>query len=445
MAFPANASVAARLLEAAGLLRVVAKLWTFSLLLLLPSIFFLQGCEPVHSDSPPQVKSVSDLDRMDRGLAAAAQFLIEHQDTDGAWRSDTYGVFKDGPSLTPLVLETLLGLPPTEKSEAACRKGAAYLARMVGPDGSINEGPHGLSYPVYTAVFSVRALSRPQMADFRPARDAWLRFLRQRQLTEDLGWQPADKQYGGWGYSSQIPGKPRLGEPIQPLTESNLSATTFALEALQAAGCSPDDPAFKKALIFVQRCQNFSEEVSQADASYDDGGFFFIYDDAVRNKAGAAGKDRNCRVRFSSYGSTTADGVRCLLACGLSLNHPRVQASRTWLENNFRPSVHPGKYGPDREMNRQAVYFYYSLSVAKAFHSLGDKEIEAGNGRLNWASALTEDLLKRQQSDGSWINSAVAVREDDPVVATCLATQALIACRFEILSHAAAGASGETD
>jgi squalene-hopene/tetraprenyl-beta-curcumene cyclase len=382
---------------------------------------------------------------MDRGLAAAAQYLIDHQDADGAWRSDTYGVFKDGPSLTPLVLETLLGLPSTEKAEAACRKGAAYLARMVRADGTIDEGPRGLSYPVYTAIFSVRALSRRQMADFRPARDAWLRFLRQRQLTEDLGWQPADKQYGGWGYSSQIPRKPRLGEPIQPLTESNLSATTFAMEALQAAGCSPHDPAFKKALIFVQRCQNFSEEVSQADASYDDGGFFFIYDDPVRNKAGSAGKDSHGRDRFSSYGSTTADGVRCLLACGLSLNHPRVQAARTWLENNFCPSFHPGKYGPDREMNRQAVYFYYSLSVAKAFHALGDKEIKTGNGRLIWAEGLADDLLKRQQPDGTWVNSAVAVREDDPVVATCLATQTLIACRFEILSHAAVRARRETD
>src|SRR5439155_10364544 len=132
--------------------------------------------------------------RVDASLAAAAKYLIDHQDSDGAWRSDTYGVFKDGPSLTPLVLETLLTMPPLDVSDAACQKGAAYLARLVRADGTIDEGPHGLSYPVYTAVFCVRALSRPQMAEFRAARDAWLRFLRRRQLTEELGWQPTDKQ-----------------------------------------------------------------------------------------------------------------------------------------------------------------------------------------------------------------------------------------------------------
>ncbi len=432
MALSHHASLAARLLETAGLLRVVAKWSAQVLLLLLPGILMLPGCDTVHSDSPPQAIGVSAQDRLDRGLAVAAQYLIDHQDADGAWRSDTYGVFKDGPSLTPLVLETLLALPATEKSELACRKGAAYLARLVRGDGIIDEGPHGLSYPVYTAVFAVRALSRPQMMEFRQARDAWLRFLRQRQLTEELGWQPTDKQYGGWGYSAHIPRKPRSGEPLQPLTESNLSATTFALEALQAAGCSPEDPAFKRALIFVQRCQNYSGEVSEADVAFDDGGFFFIYDDSVRNKAGSAGKDRHGRERFSSYGSTTADGVRSLLACGLPSDHPRVQAARTWLEKNFRPSVHPGKYGPDREMNRQAVYFYYCLSVAKAFDALGAKEIKTGVGYLNWAHEVFEDLLKRQQPDGSWINSAVAVREDDPVVATCLATQTLMLCRSAI-------------
>jgi len=166
---------------------------------------------------------------------------------------------------------------------------------------------------------------------------------------------------------------------------------------------------------------------------FDDGGFFFIYDDAVRNKAGTAGKDRNGRERFSSYGSTTADGLRSLLACGLPRDRPRVQAARAWLEKNFHPPIHPGRYAKDREINRQAVYFYYSASLAKAFHLMNPKfEIRnSKNGRagVSWAEEIADDFLNRQQPDGSWINSAVAVREDDPIVATCLAAQALAACR----------------
>jgi squalene-hopene/tetraprenyl-beta-curcumene cyclase len=414
-------------------------LMTLLLLLLgTAGLICVQGCGGVRSDSPPpQTSEVSEnfgsLKRLDGALATAEKYLIDHQDADGAWRSDVYGVFKDGPSLTPLVLATLLEMPPSAEAEAACQKGASYLAHLVRADGTIDEGPHGLTYPVYTAVFSVIALSRPQMAQFLPARDAWLRFLQQRQLTEELGWQPADKQYGGWGYSHQIPRKPQPGEPLLPLTESNLSASTLALEAMRAAGYSADDSAFRKALIFIQRCQNYSEDEELRDGVFDDGGFFFIYDDAVRNKAGTAGKDRNGRERFASYGSTTADGLRSLLACGLPRDHPRVQAARAWLEKNFHPPIHPGRYAKNREMNRQAVYFYYSASLAKAFHLTNPKfEIrnsKKGRSGVNWAEEMADDLLNRQQPDGSWINSAVAVREDDPIVATCLASQALVVCR----------------
>jgi squalene-hopene/tetraprenyl-beta-curcumene cyclase len=407
--------------------------WVFLALLLVAP-----GCAKVHSGPPQKSEAVSQEERWDGALAAGARFLIDHQDADGAWRSDTYGVFKDGPSLTPLVLETLLGLPSTEQTRSACRKGAEYLAGLVRADGTIDEGPRGLSYPVYTAAYSVRALSQPrisELGDFRHARDAWLRFLRQRQLTEDLGWQASDKQYGGWGYSSQIPRKLRVGEPTPPLTESNLSATICALEALGAAGCPADDPAFKRARTFVERCQNFSEDASRQDPAFDDGGFFFIYDDPVRNKAGLAGKDRHGRERFSSYGSASADGLRALLACGLPSDHPRVQSAWHWLETHFDPSFHPGKYATDREMNRQAVYFYYSLSLAKALRTLAVMIIDTRTQRLHWPKELTEEMVRLQFPDGSWTNKVVLVREDDPLVATCFAVQAITVCRSVPVEH----------
>ena len=42
---------------------------------------------------------------------------------------------------------------------------------------------------------------------------------------------------------------------------------------------------------------------------------------------------------------------------------------------------------------------------------------------------LAEELLRRQQTNGSWVNAAVEVREDDPLVATPLAVAALARCR----------------
>jgi hypothetical protein len=384
------------------------------------------------------------VERIDHALSSAARFLLNCQLPDGSWHSDVYGPFKDGPSLTPLVLRSLLTLPVQPRTlraapagegrvtgdlEAGYRKGAAYLASQVQPHGTITAGPLGLAYPVYTSAGAVTVLSEPCNARHSKARDAWLAYLRERQLTEDLGWQPGDKPFGGWGYSPRVPRKPKPGEPLPPLTESNLSATVFALEALQAAGVKSDDAAFRKALVFVQRCQNYCDDPDQREAAYDDGGFFFIYDDPVRNKAGVAGQDRSGRDRYSSYGSTTADGLRALMLCGRPVDEPRVAAATAWLEANFRSDSHPGKFAEDREHNREAVYYYYCCSVARALSAARLEELRTPRGKVRWAEELADQLVQRQRPDGSWINPLVPQREDDPLVATALAGLALASCR----------------
>ena len=369
------------------------------------------------------------VERIDEALSSARQFLLGRQSDDGGWHSDVYGPFKEGPALTPLVMRTLATLPASEDLERAFRKGADYLAAQIKADGTVTVGPHGLDYPVYSAAGAVEVLSQPANARHRKARDAWMAYLRERQLTEDLGWQPNDKPYGGWGYAPRLPRKPKPGEPLPPLTESNLSATVFALEALQAAGVKPDDPAFRKAVVFVRRCQNFSDDAKQREADFDDGGFYFIYDDAVRNKAGVAGKDRGGRERFVSYGSTTADGWRALTLCGRPADDPRVVAARSWSETNFRADAHPGKYPADRRHNRDAVYYYYCSSVARALMAARLEELRTTDGMVRWAEALAGELIKRQRKDGSWSNPLVPQREDDPLVATPLAGLALAKCR----------------
>jgi squalene-hopene/tetraprenyl-beta-curcumene cyclase len=366
---------------------------------------------------------VPALESIDRALAAAARFLLGRQSPDGAWRSDTYGVFRDGDALTPLVLQTLLAVPDGPDAGPSIGRGAAYLAGMVGPGGGIDEGPYGLNYPAYTAALAVHVLSHPRLAAHRPARDAWLSYLRQRQLTEALGWRPEDRAYGGWGYAHTLPRKPEAGAPADPCTESNLSATVFALEALRAAGVPADDPLWGKALTFVRRCQNWADDPEQREPAYDDGGFFFIYDDPVRNKAGVAGTDRAGCQRFRSYGSTTADGLRALRACGLPSGDARVTEARRWLERHFSASVHPGRFAAGRTAVQASVYYYYCRSLARALAACGSVDLP-----VSWAEALSDELRRRQRPDGPWVNDAVEVREDDPLVATALAADALAVC-----------------
>jgi squalene-hopene/tetraprenyl-beta-curcumene cyclase len=388
----------------------------------------LAGCAPRtvpanSSSNPSPTPTKNDaVSRAEEALAMARGYLVSRQTVDGSWRSDTYSSFRDGASLTPLVLLALFDPNAPAGQSAAFAHGVEYLSNLVRPDGTIDVGQFGLSYPVYTAALAVRVLSLPGLGRHRAARDAWLADLRRRQLDETLGWSPEDAAYGGWGYCHAVPKKPKPGEFVPQLLESNLSATVFALDALRAASVPADDPAYRKALVFVSRCQNFADDPAGADPAFDDGGFHFIYDDPARNKAGPAGRDRHGRLRFRSYGSTTADGYRALRLCGLPADHARARAAQAWLDQHVQGPGHAGNYPPERAGDRGALHYYFGWSLA---HSLGLLPADAAR-RL--AAQTISGLCTSQLPDGRWTNTAKAVREDDPVLATALAAGALEVC-----------------
>jgi squalene-hopene/tetraprenyl-beta-curcumene cyclase len=234
----------------------------------------------------------------------------------------------------------------------------------------------------------------------------------------------------------------------------NVSATAFALDGLRTAGVRASAEAVQKARVFLERCQNFSiakakpgsgeseqgantgsprasllpADEPESNRPFDDGGFFFLLEDCVRNKAGEAGTDAARRVRYRSYGSATADGLRALLACGLSAEHPRVVAARRWLLKNFSATEHPGEYAADRGHQRPALFYYYAASVAAAL-GRGEPAPDRAATSPAWATGLAVSLLSRQDADGGWRNSNVEIREDDPLVATPLAMRAFHSCR----------------
>jgi squalene-hopene/tetraprenyl-beta-curcumene cyclase len=348
-------------------------------------------------------------------VARGAAFLETRQSADGGWRSDVYGNFRAGDSLTPLVLAALE--PETAAFDGGCR----FLAALAG-DG---DREPALDYPVYTAAQSAVALRR---GGRQAAVDRWLAILRRHQLVERLGWLPADPEFGGWGYATVEPRKPGPDAVRLPLLEPNLSATSYAVAALRAVGGAPQDPAFASALVFVERCQNVAAALADADPEFDDGGFFFVLEDAERTKAGSAGRDRHGRVRFSSYGSATADGLRALLACGLPADHPRVVAARSWLERNFSAEVHAGRFPEDRRVFRDSCFYYYAWSVAAALEAVGVDTVPTAAGPVEWRRSLAAALIALQAADGGWVNPSGAVREDEPLVATSFAVAALRIC-----------------
>jgi len=371
----------------------------------------LTGCKKAESqlvvEEPAWERS------FDRGI----DFLLSRQSKDGAWCSDLYGHFREGDALTPLVIVALLRAPESEKTRAAIARGLEWMGQFGCPDGTIDPEAH-FAYPVYTAALMVQALSDPRQQESLKTRDAWVRFLLSYQLTEQLGWKPSDPQFGGWGYSGVLPQKPKDG-PIPEAFDANISATAYALSALRALGRPRPEWAsrIENAHDFVARCQNYRSRESTSDL--DDGGFFFTPDDPFRNKAGSADKDAH---RFRSYGSATADGIRCLAALSTSEEVLRLEAARGWFERHLppeRPFCNAGLFAPDRETNRDAALFYCAASMNDLIRA---NLLPNGEGIRD---RIREELVRRQLADGSWRNELNQVREDDPLLATALAVKGL--------------------
>ena len=378
-------------------------------------------------DQPDQTERAQRIDAaIDRSIA----YLLSQQHEDGTWRSKTYGAMRDDLALTATIAKSLMLASPCDQTHQASERALTALRNWI--TSPPQQRTLRLEFPVYTAALAAIVLHRSGDLENREAAVLWLDLLREHQLTERLGWSPTDQSYGGWGYSVLPPRKPSGDFGARLPFESDLSSTLFAISALRLCGVSVDDPAIRSARVFIERCQNFSQDILLLDAALDDGGFHFAPACPVQNKAGIAGTDRNGRVRFHSYGTATADGVRALLAAGFKPDHPRVVAARRWLEMHFDAASNPGVFEPALEGDRNAPYFYYCWSIAHAFGRLEVGDIHRGDARINWAEALATELVRKQRDDGSWTNRFTFMKEDDPLVATPLAMAALAICREAI-------------
>jgi hypothetical protein len=251
---------------------------------------------------------------IDAALARGGAFLAGLQEDDGAIRTSTYAVFRDGWSLTPLAMAALRFTPGQEEAYA---RGVDFVATLAGAE------PAGVRYPLYAEALGAIVLNAPGNQRHLGARDALLARLRARQRAD-----------GGWGYFDDA---------------SNLSATVFAVGAIALAGAAPDDPALAAARRFAGRCQAA------------DGGFFFSPDLADGNKAGLG----------VAYGSMTADGVRVLLRTGAPLDEPALAAGAAWLRARFDPARNPGDFPRNAELRRASAYYYWAWSSAHALRALG--------------------------------------------------------------------------
>lgn len=348
---------------------------------------------PAPPSSSPSAVGDPFLDKVDSAIKAGYAYLLERQQPDGAWRSSKYDTYKDGESLTPLPLKALLYGPSGPDGQAAAKRGLAFLAPRMPP------AKLTMTFPNYS--LSIAALCFARDPAYKANQDAIIKFLREQQLVETLGWPKDDLNYGGWGEARTPYRRPKSGK-VDPARASNLSVTLFVLGALRVSGVPPDDPAIQKALVFVQRCQNYPG----------DGGFFFSPFNLRQNKAG----------KKTSYGSMTADGLRALLRAGLGKDDPRVVAARDWIVTHFDPKQNSGEFPKEQEEMRDALFYYYCWTTSHAL-------VEAGSEDSSWARPMLEELLSRQNKQGFWVSQFDRMTEDEPLVATPMALAALTLAR----------------
>ena len=379
-----------------------------------PLALLLVACAP---------REPSLAERADAAQARGAAFLVASQGEDGAWRSTTYGFLRGGWALTAACTKALVFAPADPAAAAAAERGLAFLAGAVGDDGEVDGERLGLAYPVYTAslaVIAFAAVERLEPGRFAAPRAAWQRLLERHQLGPELGWEEDDAAFGGWSYAATPPWK---GAP-SPF-EADLSSTLFALGALRLAGVPADDARIRRALRFVERCQNLPLAGEAPDPARDDGGFFLSPSVALQDKAGGV-RVTSLRLRAASYGTASADGLRALLRCGVARDDPRVVAAERWLAGRWDPARVPAAGDDARPGELEAAWTYWSWSSAHALVEAGRFTLDDGR---DWGRELSLELLARQRPDGAWSNPHTLLKEDDPLVATPMALAALALAR----------------
>ena len=331
-------------------------------------------------------------------ISKGIEFLLGRQSADGAFNK------QGGPGFTALATMSLLrngrGVDDPQVAKAL-----AYLETFVQSDGSITAPKPGITNYETCICLSCFALANKD-GRYQKTIDAAARFLKEMQLDEGENAKPSDPKYGGMGYNRKSTG-------------GDLSNTGMLMDALKASGAGPDDPAVKRALVFVSRCQNLESEHNTLPfaAKINDGGFYYS---PMGEGASAAGKEEQGALR--SYGSMTYDGLKSMLYAGVTASDPRVKAAMKWLADHYTVEENPG-------LGNAGLYYYYHL-MAKALEAVGQPSfVDSSGAKHDWRGEMAAALIKRQRPDGSWTNENNRWYESDPTLATSFALLSLSYCR----------------
>src|SRR5688572_14286883 len=356
--------------------------------------------------SAAQDKIGPDKKTWDTVAQKAAKYLKSTQDKNGGWSTDKT------PGITGIALTGLLKSGQATAQDPVGQKALKYIESLVNPrEKHIAGSDPKVQLQNYVTSINVMALVEAKQGDkYQSIIGDAVTFLKKLQWDEEEGKDAKSDFYGGAGYDSK--------------SRPDLSNTQFFLDALKAAGVSPDDPALKKAMIFVSRCQNLKSEHNDQPWAKKLNDGTFIYTPATGGVTKVVDEPL-ADGSLPGYGSMTYAGIKSLIYCGVSKEDPRVKKAYEWIQNNYSMDKNPGM----PEIRSQWGLYYYYNTMAKSLDALGiDYVVDNKGVKHDWRKDLTEALAKRQRSDGSFTNVPNWM-ENDPNLVTGYALMALSYCR----------------
>ncbi len=346
--------------------------------------------------------------------AKAVAFLRTRQGKDGSWSGDRE------PGITALVVTAMLRTGRIAPEDPVITKGLTFLEKYIGPKGGLSEAPHSV-YTTSVALMAFHEANRNAGGRYDRIIKGSQEFLKGTQTDEGEGKGREDPAYGGSGYG---------GDNSRP----DLSNTAFFIEALRDSGLPADDPALKKALIFVSRCQNLKSEFNdRAEAGkVNDGGFVYNPAGGAEGAGGsgggrgnAAGGGPGAKAAAEpprSYAGMTYAGLKSMIYAGLTPDDVRVKSAIEYIKKHYTLEENPGQ-------GQRGLYYYYQ-TFAKAMALLGKPTLVDAQGKSHdWRAELIAAVAKRQAANGSWVNPVDRFMEGDPNIATSFALLAIQSAR----------------
>lgn len=339
--------------------------------------------------------------RVETGINRGLQFLAATQQPNGGWK----GMLETDPAITALAAKCFIQNTRYGSRHAIVQKAIDFVLTFRQKDGGIYPDGLGLrNYYTSVCLMMLAAADDPKLGQTLNEAQG---FLKRLQWDEGEQVGPENAWYGGAGY----------GEHKRP----DLSNTQMMLEALKQSGLPADDPTYRKALTFIERCQMSSETNDQPFARETrEGGFIYTPANGGESKAG------NIVIRgqrqLRCYGSMTYAGFKSMLHANLDRDDPRIGLALEWISRHYTLDHNPNM--PDRQ-SRQGLFYYYHI-FARALRAWGQPHLVDHHGvQHDWRAELCKKLVSLQNSDGSWTNQEDRWHEGNPVYVTALATLAL--------------------